>query len=77
MNERQQEADYAVLQSLMVKLVQSRAGLPINLGQAWLNDAQTLARKMFEHLASLRALTNVHRVEIDESHSFEFIDHCR
>ena len=75
MNERQQEADYAVLQSLMVKLVQSRAGLPISLGQAWLNDAQTLARKMFEHLASLRALTNVHRVEIDESHSFEFIDH--
>jgi len=75
MNERQQEADYAVLQRLMVNLVQSQAGRPIKLGQAWLNDAQTLARKMFEHLASLRVLTNVIRVEIDESHSFEFIDH--
>ena len=75
MNEHQQEADYAVLQNLMVNLVQSRAGRPINPGQAWLNDAQTLARKMFEHLASLRALTNVQRVEIDETHSFEFIDH--
>ena len=33
MNERQQEADYAVLQSLMVKLVQSRAGLRLTLGK--------------------------------------------
>jgi hypothetical protein len=74
-HEHRQETDYTVLQRLLVDLVQSRAGQPIALGQVWLNDAQTLARKIFEHLASLRLLTSAQCVEIDESRSFEFIDH--
>ncbi|MEA2754914.1 MAG: hypothetical protein QOJ54_1203 [Aliidongia sp.] len=73
--ELQKRADYTILQRLIVNLVQSRVGQPSNVGQAWLNDAQNLARKMFEHLVSLRVLTNAHCVEIDQSHSFEFIDH--
>lgn len=75
MDQRQQAADYAILQRIVVKLVQSQAGRPINHENAWLNDAQTLARKLYEHLASLHALTNVQRVEIRQSDSFEFVDH--
>nr|WP_294557217.1 DUF5677 domain-containing protein [uncultured Rhodopila sp.] len=75
MSELQQEADYTILQKLMLNLVQSQSGRPINIRDSWLNDAQTIARKMFEHLASLRALTDVHRVEINETQSFCFIDH--
>ena len=75
MDHRQQAVDYAILLRIMVKLVQSQAGRSIDHGNEWLNDAQTLARKLFEHLASLQTLTNVHRVEIGQSHSFDFIDH--
>lgn len=76
MNERQQEADFATLQRLMVNLVQSQAGRRMDPKQAWLNDAQTLSTKLFGHLVSLLALTAAHRVGIDDDRSFEFIDHA-
>jgi hypothetical protein len=70
-----QAADYPVLQRLMINLVQSRVGRPISPQDAWLNDAQALARKMFEHLTSLWALANPQCLVTEEGPAFSFVDH--
>ncbi|HUN56988.1 MAG TPA: DUF5677 domain-containing protein [Candidatus Binataceae bacterium] len=71
-----QYRDYDILLRLIVNLVQAQAGKPLVRGEVWLNDAQTLGRKMFEHLVSLRALSNVHHFQIADNLAFDFIDHA-
>lgn len=48
--------EYESLIDIMVSLVQSQAGSPIEGGQAWVNDAQTLSVKLFRHLVSMQCL---------------------
>lgn len=45
-----QERDFATLLSLFIQLVDSQAGRKIPAGDEWLNDAQVLATKLFQHL---------------------------
>lgn len=49
---------YPQLLDLMVRLIESQSGKAIAEGEAWRNDAQTLARKLFHHLVSMRVLAN-------------------
>jgi hypothetical protein len=70
-----QDADYDILLRLLVNVVQAQAGEPIAPGRSWLFDAETLAKKLFEHLVSLRALSKGHRFEFDGKPAFDFIDH--
>lgn len=71
-----QDADYDILLRLLVNLVQAQAGKPIAPGRSWLLDAETLAKKLFGHLVSLRALSDGHCFEIDGKTAFDFIDHA-
>lgn len=48
--------DYPKLLSLFIELVESQNGKPIKKGEGWRNDAQTLAIKMFFHLATLQQI---------------------
>lgn len=59
----------------MVELIQSQAGRPLDHENVWLNDAQVLARKLFEHLTSMQTLTNIQRYQLAQDWYFDFIDH--
>ena len=49
--------EYEHLLDLFFQLVQSQAGKPIESGEEWKNDAQTLSIKLFRHLASMHRLS--------------------
>lgn len=51
------QEQYPELLGLMIELVNAKAGQPIPDGQAWRNDAQTLAMKLFKHLVSMHNLS--------------------
>lgn len=51
-----QDDEYRTLLELFVRLVESQAGKRIPPGEAWMNDAQTLAIKLFRHLSSMQSL---------------------
>lgn len=70
------ETDYSTLLNLFVRLVESQAGIDINEENAWLNDAQVLANKLFRHLVSMRALAAGATIEISGDRTAFFIDHA-
>lgn len=70
------DADYSTLLDLFVRLVESQAGIEIEDGGAWLNDAQALAIKLFRHLVSMRALAAGATVETSGGHKVSFLDHA-
>jgi len=47
---------YPVLLDLMIRLVNAQATQPMEKGQEWRNEAQTLAIKLFRHLTSMDSL---------------------
>lgn len=70
------DADYSMLLDLFIRLVESQAGIEIEDGSAWLNDAQVLATKLFRHLVSMRALSAGTTVETDDGLRVSFVDHA-
>ena len=70
------DSDYSTLLDLFVRLVESQAGVEIEEGSAWLNDAQVLATKLFRHLVSMRALAAGATVETAGGLTVFFIDHA-
>lgn len=66
---------YPVLLNLMVKLVESQAGLKIVAGEEWRNDAQTLALKLFRHLVSMHNLSEGATVVCSNGAPLVHIDH--
>lgn len=63
-----QERDYSTLLGLFIQLVDSQAGRNIPAGDAWLNDAQLLATKLFQHLVSMQSLANGATVDHKGAH---------
>lgn len=70
------DSDYSTLLNLFIQLVQSQAGVEIEDESAWLNDAQVLANKLFQHLVSMRALAAGTTVETTGGPTVFFIDHA-
>jgi hypothetical protein len=68
------DADYSTLLDLFIRLVESQAGAKIDPGDEWLNDAQTLATKLFRHLVSMQLVASGATVEHDGI-SICFVDH--
>jgi len=71
-----QGRDYSTLLSLFIRLVDSQTGRKIPAGDAWLNDAQVLATKLFQHLVSMQSLANGATVDHKGAPSIFFIDHA-
>ncbi len=71
-----QERDFATLLSLFIQLVDSQTGRKIPAGDEWLNDAQVLATKLFQHLVSMQSLANGATVAHKGAPSIFFIDHA-
>ncbi len=69
-------ADYSTLLDLFIRLVQSQAGQKIEPGAEWLNDAQTLAVKLFRHLVSMQTLAAGATVEQNGVPTVFFVDHA-
>lgn len=70
------DTDYSTLLDLFIRLVQSQAGKKIEPGGEWLNDAQTLAVKLFRHLVSMQTLAAGATVEQDGVPTLFFVDHA-
>lgn len=72
------DADYSVLLGLFVRLVQSQAGKKIEPGGEWLNDAQTLALKLFRHLVSIQTIAGGTTVTLgtEGGSTISFVDHA-
>lgn len=68
--------DYLRLLELTIQLVQSQAGKKIDHGEEWLNDAQTLSKKLFCHLVSMQKLAEGTTVEQNSIPTIFFIDHA-
>jgi len=71
-----QDTDYSTLLDLFIRLVESQAGIEIDDGSAWLNDAQVLAIKLFRHLVSMQALAAGATIETAGGKTVFFIDHA-
>ena len=69
-------ADYSTLLNLFIRLVQAQAGNKIESGGEWLNDAQTLAVKLFRHLVSMQTLAAGTTVEQNNTPTVHFVDHA-
>jgi hypothetical protein len=75
-------SDFAVLADLhtlldaMVPVVEVQAGKPIPPGEAWRNDAQVMAVKLFRHLQTLVRLCDVTRVAVPGGHEIAYVDHA-
>lgn len=67
--------DYSTLLNLFIQLVQSQAGKKIDHGDAWQNDAQVLANKLFRHLVAMQTLAAGATVETSNGTKFFFVDH--
>jgi len=70
------DAEYSTLLDLFIRLVNSQAGRKIEPGEAWWNDAQVLASKLFRHLVSMKTLSIGSTVELDGVADIYFIDHA-
>jgi len=73
--EQHHVGDYDQLLELFIRLIDSRAGTNIEPGDEWLNDAQTLAVKLFRHLMSMKILACVGTIKQDNFPPSFFIDH--
>ena len=69
------DADYSTLLSLFMRLVDSQAGEKLGPEDAWLNDAQVLAKKLFGHLVSMQSIASVTKVDNSENQTIVFVDH--
>ena len=61
---------------LFIQLVESQNGKGIEAGEEWLNDAQVLATKLFQHLVSMQCLSMGSTVETQDIARVHFIDHA-
>lgn len=70
------EADYSILLDLFFELVESQAEKKFEPGQEWMNDAQVLAKKLYQHLISMRLIAEGTTVERDGNPKTSFVDHA-
>lgn len=68
--------DYTKLLDLFIQLVQSQADAKIPAGDAWLNDAQVLALKLFRHLVSMQTIAAGATVNHRGVPAIFFVDHA-
>ncbi|MFI8581015.1 DUF5677 domain-containing protein [Ectopseudomonas khazarica] len=67
--------DFDALIGLMLDMIQAQAGLSIEPGEEWTNDAQILATKLFKQLCSTRAMLSETEILTHDGQRFPFIDH--
>lgn len=68
------EADFSSLLELFVILVEAQAGQKVSTEDAWLNDRQVLAIKLYRHLYSMRQLSSGSTL-FAQNLEHAFIDH--
>ena len=68
------EKDFDALLGLMVAMVESMAGRPIEPGMEWKNDRQTLAKKFVWHLKSIQTIRSGSMIQVGGL-SAPFVDH--
>ncbi|MBX3452999.1 DUF5677 domain-containing protein [Ferrovibrio sp.] len=68
------DRDYSTLLELVSNLIEVPAGQTIPTGSEWLNDAQALSIKLFQHLYAIAALANGQTYSF-KKFSILFIDH--
>lgn len=68
--------EFAELLQLTVELVDSQAVQAIQPGDGWLNDAQTLSMKLFQHASSVQVLAQGTSVAWQGTRPFSFVDHA-
>lgn len=73
-DEYKPEADFASLLALVTDAVESQGGLPIPEGMGWLNDRQTLAKKLVLHLHSVQRIREGLTVRVGDG-EVPFVDH--
>lgn len=67
--------DYSALLDLFIRLVNSQAGKEIKFGDEWLNDAQTLSIKLFQHLVSMQTIASGSTIKQYNATTVSFVDH--
>ncbi|WP_271007051.1 DUF5677 domain-containing protein [Pseudomonas aeruginosa] len=69
------ERDFDTLIELMAQMIQAQAGLSIQPGDEWINDAQVLATKLFKQLCSSRMLLSTTEFLTHDGQHLAFVDH--
>lgn len=67
--------DFNILLNLFSRLVESKAGGRIPAGDAWKNDIQVLALKLYRHLVSMKMVCEGTTIEQNGKAVYAFIDH--
>lgn len=67
-------ASYPQLLQLMVTLINGQAQEQVPAGEAWRDDAQTLAIKLFRHIATMQDLAGGSSVSFADGSTFDHID---
>lgn len=73
--ERQADSDYLAMLDFLAELIEARAKTSISKAEAYRDDAQVLAIKMFKHLFSARQLFDGAQYHFHDGRSFELVDH--
>ncbi|WGG52113.1 DUF5677 domain-containing protein [Rugamonas sp. DEMB1] len=69
------EQTYSELLTVFYELVQSRTGEEITPGDGWRADAQSLCRKLFRHLISMKSLCEIRADKPPGSLPIHYVDH--
>lgn len=70
------QVEYSTLMDLFVHLVESHSGAEFEPGNKWLNDAQVLSIKLYNHLASMQRLAQEASISIRDAPNVSYIDHA-
>ena len=69
-------AEYSTLMDLFVQLVESQRGRKIETGREWLDNAQVLSKKLYNHLASMKLLAQGTSIAMQGTPRVAYIDHA-
>jgi hypothetical protein len=70
------ERDFDILIELFAVMIEAQRELPLSPSEAWMNDAQVLAIKLFKQSCSARMMANPTYLDFGGGSSIEFIDHA-
>ena len=70
------QADYLTLMELLFQLIEFRSGGNIEPENEWLNDAQALSIKLYDHLTSILRLAQGGSIDTSSTLQTNYIDHA-
>ena len=69
------QTEYSALLYLLIELIESQNGKKLELETKWLNDAQILSIKLFQHLTSMQILAGGYMIKVNGKQKIYHIDH--